>query len=78
MNIREEVLDILEEIAESDIVKTNPDIRVFDEGIIDSLATVVLLMNIQERLDIDVTITDFDRETWATPNMIVEQVEQLQ
>ncbi|KAA1042531.1 D-alanine--poly(phosphoribitol) ligase subunit DltC [Macrococcus equipercicus] len=78
MNIREEVLDILEEIAESDIVKTNPDIRVFDEGIIDSLATVVLLMNIQERLDIDVTITDFDRETWATPNMIVDEVEKLQ
>lgn len=78
MNIREEVLDILEEIAESDIVKTNPDIRVFDEGIIDSLATVVLLMNIQERLDIEVTITDFDRETWATPNMIVNEVEKLQ
>ncbi|GGA99313.1 D-alanine--poly(phosphoribitol) ligase subunit DltC [Macrococcus hajekii] len=78
MNIREEVLDILEEIAESDIVKTNPDVRIFDEGIIDSLATVVLLMNIQDRLDIDVTITDFDRETWATPNMIVDEVEKLQ
>lgn len=77
MSFKDEVLDVIAEVAEDDIVKTNPDVRIFDEGILDSFATVNLLMMINERLDIDVTITDFDRDAWATPNMIVAELEQL-
>ncbi|MCU7556367.1 D-alanine--poly(phosphoribitol) ligase subunit 2 [Macrococcus capreoli] len=77
MNFRDEVLDVIAEVAEDDIVKTNPDVRIFDEGILDSFATVNLLMVLNDRLDIDVTITDFDRDAWATPNMIVAELEQL-
>ncbi|WP_414044691.1 D-alanine--poly(phosphoribitol) ligase subunit 2 [Macrococcus equi] len=77
MNFKEEVLDVIAEVADDESVKTNPDVRIFDEGILDSFATVNLLMLINDRLDIDVTITDFDRDTWATPNMIVAELEQL-
>ena len=72
MSFEEKVLDILAEVAENDIVKENPDIAIFDEGIIDSFATVGLLIEIQNNLGIDVTITDFDRDEWATPNKIIE------
>lgn len=78
MNFEEKVLDILAEVAENDIVKENPDIAIFDEGIIDSFATVGLLIEIQNELDIDVTITDFDREEWATPNKIIAVLKELQ
>ena len=77
MSFEEKVLDILAEVAENDIVKENPDIAIFDEGIIDSFATVGLLIEIQNNLGIDVTITDFDRDEWATPNKIVEALEEL-
>ncbi|RIN91179.1 D-alanine--poly(phosphoribitol) ligase subunit 2, partial [Mammaliicoccus sciuri] len=66
MNFEESVLNILAEVAENDIVKENPDIEIFEEGIIDSFATVGLLLEIQNNLGIDVTITDFDRDEWAT------------
>lgn len=78
MNFEEKVLNILAEVAENDIVKENPDIAIFDEGIIDSFATVGLLIEIQNELDIDVTITDFDREEWATPNKIIAVLKELQ
>ncbi|ASE34723.1 D-alanine--poly(phosphoribitol) ligase subunit 2 [Mammaliicoccus sciuri] len=78
MNFEESVLNILAEVAENDIVKENPDIEIFEEGIIDSFATVGLLLEIQNNLGIDVTITDFDRDEWATPNKIIAVLKELQ
>ncbi|MCD8795415.1 MULTISPECIES: D-alanine--poly(phosphoribitol) ligase subunit 2 [Mammaliicoccus] len=78
MNFEESVLNILAEVAENDIVKENPDIEIFEEGIIDSFATVGLLLEIQNNLGIDVTITDFDRDEWATPNKIIKVLKELQ
>ncbi|KTT85640.1 alanine-phosphoribitol ligase [Mammaliicoccus sciuri] len=78
MNFEESVLNILAEVAENDIVKENPDIEIFEEGIIDSFTTVGLLLEIQNNLGIDVTITDFDRDEWATPNKIIAVLKELQ
>ncbi|WP_239738261.1 D-alanine--poly(phosphoribitol) ligase subunit 2 [Mammaliicoccus sp. H-M32] len=78
MNFEEKVLNILAEVAENDIVKENPDIEIFEEGIIDSFATIGLLLEIQNNLDIDVTITDFDRDEWSTPNKIIKVLKELQ
>lgn len=78
MNFEESVLNILAEVAENDIVKENPDIEIFEEGIIDSFATVGVLLEIQNNLGIDVTITDFDRDEWATPNKIINVLKELQ
>ena len=74
MEFREQVLDLLAEVAENDIVKENPDVEIFEEGIIDSFQTVGLLLEIQNKLDIEVSIMDFDRDEWATPNKIVGSI----
>lgn len=77
MEFREQVLDILAEVAEDDIVKEQPDIEVFEEGIIDSMQTVGLLLEIQNQLGIEVSVMDFDRDKWATPNKIVDVLNDL-
>jgi len=77
MEFREQVLDLLAEVAENNIVKENPDVEIFEEGIIDSFQTVGLLLEIQNKLDIEVSIMYFDRDEWATPNKIVEALEEL-
>ena len=59
MEFREQVLDLLAEVAENNIVKENPDVEIFEEGIIDSFQTVGLLLEIQNKLDIEVSIMDF-------------------
>ncbi|PEM10068.1 D-alanine--poly(phosphoribitol) ligase subunit 2 [Bacillus toyonensis] len=59
---KNQVLDILEEVCENDIVKENPDVQLFEEGILDSFGTVSLLVEFQERLNIEVSISDFDRD----------------
>lgn len=46
--MKEEILNILEEICESDEVKNNLDLDLFDNGILDSLGIVELLIQIEE------------------------------
>ncbi|MDJ1111056.1 MULTISPECIES: D-alanine--poly(phosphoribitol) ligase subunit 2 [Macrococcus] len=77
MEFKQEVLDVIADVAENNIVKENPDVRIFDENILDSFATVGLLLALNDRLDMDLTITDFDRDEWATPNMIADVLEAL-
>ncbi|CAI8920197.1 MULTISPECIES: D-alanine--poly(phosphoribitol) ligase subunit DltC [Bacillus] len=74
---QDQVLNILEEVCENDIVKDNPDVQLFEEGILDSFGTVSLLVEFHERLNIEVSISDFDRDEWATPNMIIKKLKEI-
>lgn len=71
MEFKHQVLNILADIAEDSMVKENLDIEIFEEGIIDSFKTIELLLAIENQLGIEISITDFDREAWATPNKII-------
>jgi len=75
MDFRENVLKIVSEVCEDDIVLENPDIDLFEESLIDSFGVVNLLVSISEELGIEIPISDFDREEWQTPNLIVKKVE---
>ncbi|EJP85717.1 D-alanine--poly(phosphoribitol) ligase subunit DltC [Bacillus cereus] len=74
---KNQVLNVLEEVCENDIVQENLDVQLFEEGILDSFATVSLLVEFQERLNIEVSISDFDRDEWATPNMIIAKLKEM-
>ncbi|AXX64214.1 MAG: D-alanine--poly(phosphoribitol) ligase subunit DltC [Lactobacillus sp.] len=77
MDVKTTVLDILADLTGSDDVKTNLDQSLFDSGLLDSMATVQLLLELQQQLDIDVPVSEFDRQEWETPNKIIAKVENL-
>lgn len=74
MDFKEKVLQIIAEVCEDDVVKEEHDLDIFEAGLMDSFATVELLVQFEEQLDINVPITEFDRDTWNTPNAIVERL----
>jgi D-alanine--poly(phosphoribitol) ligase subunit 2 len=74
MEFKNEVVSLLAEICQDDVIKDNPDIDLFETGLLDSFGTVELLIQVEERFGITVPITEFDRETWNTPNHIVKQL----
>lgn len=78
MNVEETVLAILEEITGTDEVRENRELDLFEEGLMDSLATVQLLVEIDGQLDLQVPVSEFERELWSSPNKIIEQVKALQ
>ncbi|MFT8318905.1 MAG: D-alanine--poly(phosphoribitol) ligase subunit DltC [Sporolactobacillus sp.] len=73
-DFKDQVLSILAEACESDEVKANPDLRIFDEGLLDSFGTISLVVEFENQLGIQVPISEFNRDEWATPNMIIQKL----
>ncbi len=72
--MEEKVLDILAEICEDEVVKEEPDINIVEEGLVDSLAYMQLLFEIEDKLGVVIAPTEFSREEMDTPRKIVEIV----
>lgn len=76
MTVADRVLSTLTDVAETDEVVHDPDLRLFDEGVLDSLATVQLIVALEQEFGLQISPAALDREDWATPRKIVAYVEQ--
>lgn len=77
MDTKQGVLNILNDLTGEDL-SDQMDENIFDNGLMDSMASVQMLLNLQEKFDIDVPVSEFNREEWDTPNKIVAKVESLE
>lgn len=75
MSVAETVLRILSAIAETDEVRDNPDLRLFDLAVLDSLKTVELMVALSQEFGVEISPAEFEPEQWATPKRIVADVE---
>ncbi len=62
MDIKSEVIEIIDELFMED-VSDMMDEDLFDAGVLDSMGTVELIVEIENRFDIRVPVTEFGRET---------------
>ncbi len=72
MTTSDKILDVLAEVAQFPEVRQNPDLRLYDLDILDSLKTVELIVAFSDKLGVEVSPAELDREQWATPRQIVE------
>jgi D-alanine--poly(phosphoribitol) ligase subunit 2 len=77
MDTKETVLNILADLTGSD-VSNNMDDNLFDSGLLDSMGTVQLLLQLQTELGIMAPVSEFERSEWDTPNKIIAKVGELQ
>ena len=73
--IHDKVLGILTSIADTDEVVANPELRLFDLDVLDSLKTVELMIALSDAFGVDISPAEFERELWATPRLIVADIE---
>ncbi len=71
MSVGDRVVGILAGIVENREVERNPDLELFELGMLDSLKTVELMVALAEEFGIDISPAAFEREQWATPRRIV-------
>ena len=76
MTVADRVLSKLSDIADTDEVIHDPDLRLFDEGVLDSLATVQLIVALEEEFGMQISPAALDRDDWATPRKIVSYVQE--
>ena len=71
--LEEKVLAIIEEICEDDVIYEERDINLKEEGLMDSLAFVELLVRMEE-FGIEVSPTEVTYEEIDTPNKIIHYI----
>lgn len=76
MDIKETVLAIIEDLTGQD-VSGNLDLNLYDDGLLDSMATVQMLVEIDGQLGITVPVSEYERSEWGTPQQIINQVSAL-
>lgn len=69
------LLDILAEIAGTDEVRHNMQLALFETQVLDSMRVVELIVALDERCGVSVSPAEFDRESWATPEKFVADVD---
>jgi D-alanine--poly(phosphoribitol) ligase subunit 2 len=75
LSIAEKVLTILAEVGETAELTQNPDLRLYDLDILDSMKTVELMVALSEQFGIEISPAEFEREQWATPRHIAAYIE---
>ena len=77
MDIKSVVIEIIDELFMED-VSDMMDEDLFDAGVLDSMGTVELIVEIENRFDIRVPVTEFGRDDWNTANKIIAGIVELQ
>jgi D-alanine--poly(phosphoribitol) ligase subunit 2 len=75
MTISTEVLAVLADVLDTREVYDAPDLPLYELDLLDSLRTVELMLALSERLGIEISPAEFDRELWGSPRRIVEDME---
>ena len=77
MDVKSQVIEIIDELFMED-VSVMMDEDLFDAGVLDSMGTVELIVELENRFGIRVPVSEFGRDDWNTANKIVEGVTELQ
>lgn len=75
MSVIEIILKELEKYTGTDQVRKDLNIDLFGEKLLDSLATVELILALSEQLGMEISPGEIDREMWATPQKIIDYFE---
>lgn len=72
------IIDIISEITENEDIKSNLDIDLIENEILDSLAFLVLISRLEEEFDIEIQPTEVSLDTWRSVCSIIELVKKLE
>ena len=75
MTISDRVLDVLVDVSEIEGVRHDPDVRLYDLQILDSMQTVRLIVALSSEFGVEISPAEVDREEWATPRKIISYME---
>jgi D-alanine--poly(phosphoribitol) ligase subunit 2 len=69
------LLQLLEDITGTADVRKNPQLALFDTQVLDSMRVVELIVELDEKFNVQISPAEFDRASWATPEKFLQDVE---
>ena len=77
MDIQTTVIELIDNLFMEDI-SDMMDEDLFDAGVLDSMGTVELVIELESKFNIKIPVSDMGRDDWNTGNKIVQGVKYLQ
>jgi D-alanine--poly(phosphoribitol) ligase subunit 2 len=77
MDIQTSVIELIDNLFMEDI-SDMMDEDLFDAGVLDSMRTVELVIELESKFNIKIPVSDMGRDDWNTGNKIVQGVKDLQ
>jgi len=74
-DLTDKILFHLASISGTEEVRTNPDLALYEREVLDSMKTVELILAIEKEFGVYVSPAELDRQAWATPRKIVEDIQ---
>ena len=71
---KEKLLEVLADICEDDVVMNDLDVDLFESGLLDSIAYMELLLEIENELGISVAPSEVEKEDVNTHSKLIEVV----
>lgn len=73
-SVEERMLELIEEICDDEIIREERDVDLFEEGLLDSMAAIELLVAIETEFAVTIAPTAVEREEMNSVNKIIYQV----
>ena len=73
-SVEERMLELIEEICDDEIIREERDVDLFEEGLLDSMAAIELLVAIETEFGVTIAPTAVEREEMNSVNKIIYQV----
>ncbi|AJP12599.1 TPA: D-alanine--poly(phosphoribitol) ligase subunit DltC [Clostridioides difficile] len=73
--MQETVIEIFEDVLGTDEIREDLDLNLFETELLDSLAMIEVLLEIENRLGIELQPTDLERKDMSTVNNLVKFLE---
>ena len=74
MSVADIVLKELEKLTGTDQVRSDLNLDLFGERVLDSFAAIELVVALAENFGVELTPGEIEREAWATPQMIIDDI----
>ena len=74
--LEQKLLDLLEDICADPVVREERDMDLFDEGLLDSMAAIELLVALESEFGVTIAPTEVERDEMNTVNLIIERVKE--
>ena len=65
----------MENACETDEIREDPDMDLYEAGLMDSMASVAVLLELEEKCNISLQPTDIDKEDISTVNNFIRFLE---
>lgn len=72
--MKEKLLQLLAEICDDDVVLEETDVDLFESGLLDSIAYLDLLVEVESRFNISIAPSEVSKEEINTPEKFAEYV----